>query len=267
MTEHGCLPGEQNAAKGILERHSKLFSQGEDLLRLAFSFPRDISMRRNEVQFFQAVIALCAKSIKTFRGVHLLCSRGLCEDALAMSRTLIEILTSIKHLNTGDRRANARQFWEFTALKADGLVRLFDGVPNADPHPPDSADQFRRFVGDIRSRMNKEELKKWMRSSWHRKGIVPLASTLGLPSLERPYRFACSAVHATDVFDHLDVRTDGGFVMKCLPGDKWARLVLLTSNLLFLGILKEVDTACGFGLDPELMRIFSELVPEAGPVD
>lgn len=258
----GTLPGEEEASRAFIERHKGLFSKGERLLRLAFSFKSSVTMRRDEVQFYQAIIGLCAKSIKTFRGIHLLCSRGICEDAMAMSRTLLEILTSITHLKAGDRKANAARFWEFMALKQDELGRLFDEVPHAKTDPTVPEDGLRKFIKDIRSRMSEIEIKHWLKGSWHRKGIVSVASDWGLPSAKIPYKFASSAIHASDLLDHIDVNPDGGVVMKCLPSDRWMRLVLITSNLLFIAVLREVDAVCEFGLERELTDIFTELVPE-----
>lgn len=252
----GALPGEEEASRAFIEKYNDLFSQGERLLKLAFSFKPTFPMKPDEALFFRAAIGLCAKGIKTFRGIHLLCSRGLCEDALAMSRTLLEILTSITHLKEGDRQANARLFWEFMALKQDELSRLFDD-------PIDPEDNIRLFVRGVKKRMSNKEIKKWLSHTWHRKGVVSLASDQGLPSAKMPYKFASSAIHASDLVDHIDIGPDERLVMKCLPGDRWLPLVLITSNLLFIKILREVDAICEFGLDRELTEIFMELVPEA----
>lgn len=175
MSVGSCLPGEEAAANAFSEKHRDLFSQGEKLLQLSFSFKPLITMRRDEAQFFQAVIGLCSKSIKTFRGIHLLCSRGLCDDALALSRTLLEILTSITHLNSGDRASNAKQFWEFAILKTDELNSLFDKAPNEKKEPPEAEDEVQRFIRSVKSRMNEKKLKDWLRGSWHKKHVVPLA--------------------------------------------------------------------------------------------
>lgn len=61
----GYLPGEEAASRVFIERHKVLFALGERLLRLAFSFKPELAMRRDEVQFFQAVIGL-----PVFRLIH-----------------------------------------------------------------------------------------------------------------------------------------------------------------------------------------------------
>lgn len=140
------------------------------------------------------------------------------------------------------------------ALKQEDLGQLFDEVP--------PLEELGKFTRDVRSRMSEKEIKHWLKGTWHRKGIVTAASVWGLGSAKLPYKFASSTVHASDILDHLEVGPDGGVIMKCLPGDKWLRLVLITSNILFIAVLREVDTICEFGLDRELNDIFTELIPE-----
>ncbi len=112
------LPGEEDALDP--RKYGALLEEGHSLLDLALRMThgRELSFKGDRFGFFVVVMGLFAKSIKTFRGIHLLCSHGLCEDAHALERTLGEILTNIRYLaNSEEREKLARRFFDYIIIQ------------------------------------------------------------------------------------------------------------------------------------------------------
>lgn len=116
------LPGEESAL--ARPEYEKLLLIGNHLLNLALGMTakEEVRMKQEELGFMAVVLGLYAKSVKTFRAIHLLCVHGLCEDAEILLRTLSEALANIKYLAKEDREDRTRQYLDFTVIQDQKLI-------------------------------------------------------------------------------------------------------------------------------------------------
>lgn len=258
------LPGEEDALDP--GKYGDLLEEGQSLLDLALRMPhgRELPFKDDRFGFFVVVMGLFAKSIKTFRGIHLLCSHGLCEDAHALERTLGEILTNIRYLANSEERVKlARRFFDYTIIQDSKLIEATERNPALRGLFPDEAKQRNSdYLEGAKSRLPEEEFNSLYGSQgWHGKSVESLMHSVGLQSLyDLTFRLGSRAIHATDLFDHVDFSHKDGFVLKCLPGDWWAEPVLGTSNLNFLEILNHVNKVAKLGVDQEIHLAFQNLM-------
>ncbi len=73
-----------------------------------------------------------------------------------------------------------------------------------------------------------------------------------------PFRMSSRAVHATDLFDHIEWKSDGSLIMKSLPGDRWTPTVLDVANLFFSMVITEADAFAELGVGEEIEKINAE---------
>ncbi len=249
------LPGEEAVLSAkhfgiLLEKGDRLV-----LLALAMTGGGEARMREAELGFIGVVLGLYAKAVKTFRAIHLLCVHGLCEDAQALLRTLSEVLADIKYLAKEDQVNRAQQYLDFTVIQDQKMINATEQNPELRGMFPDAVrDIVQERIEDARRRMPEEEFKRRYNSgAWHGRGIEEVMHDVGMQSAyDISFRLGSRAVHATDLFDHMDWDPERGFVLKLLPGDKWALPVLNESNLLFLDILCQVNTIGNFGADEQI---------------
>ena len=256
------LPGEANALDPT--KYGTLLQEGHTLLDLALrkTTDRSLSFRSDQFGFFAVVMGLFAKSIKTFRAIHLLGSHGLCEDAHALERTLAEIFANLRYLaNSQDQDQLARRFLDYTIIQDSKMIEATERNPALRGMFPDEVKQQNSdYLEGAKSRLPEEEFNSLYRSQgWHGQSVESLMHSVSLQSLyDLTFRLGSRAVHATDLFDHFDFRHEDGFVLKFLPGDQWAEPVLRSSNLIFLEILNHVNKVAKFGVDQEIDLAFKK---------
>ncbi len=258
------LPGEESAlARPEYETH---LVTGNRLLNFALGMTAKgaVRMKGEELGFMAIVLGLFAKSVKTFRAIQLLCVHGLAEDAQILLRTLSETLANIRYLARGDRENRARQYADFTVIQDQKLINSTEQNPNLQGmFPNDTKALVRQRLQDAKARMPEHEFeKRYQASAWHGRKIEQVMRDVDMQSVyDLPFRLGSRAAHATDLFDHMYWSPETGFILKLIPGDKWAEPVLGASNLLFLEILGEVNSLGNFGED-EGIRLLTEHIKE-----
>ncbi len=262
------LPGEESAL--ARPEYEKLLLTGTHLLNFALSMTakEKVRMKEEELGFMAVVLGLYAKSVKTFRAIHLLCVHGLCEDAETLLRTLAEVLADIKYLAKEDREDRAEKYLDFTVIQDQKLINATEQNPKLQGMFPDDVKAIvRQRIDGAKARMNEEEFEeRYKASAWHGRPIEQIMREVGMQSVyDLPFRQGSRAAHATDLFDHIEWKPENGFTLKLIPGDKWAGPVLGASNLFFLEILKEVNAIARFGEDEEIRSITEEVVRTHAP--
>jgi hypothetical protein len=124
------LPGEESAL--VRPEYEIRLVTGNHLLNFALGMTAKgaVRMKEEELGFMAIVLGLYAKSVKTFRAIHLLCVHGLCEDAHSLLRTLSETLANIRYLAREDRENRSRQYADFTVIQDQKLINSTEQNPN-----------------------------------------------------------------------------------------------------------------------------------------
>ena len=257
------LPGEESALSR--PEFESLLVMGNHLINfaLALTSKSEVRLKEQELGYVGVVLGLYAKSVKTYRAIHLLCVHGLCEDAEILLRTLVEILANIKYLTMEDREDRARQYLDFTVIQDQKLINATEHNPKLKGMFPDEVKAIvRDRIEGAEARISGEEFKRrYEASTWHGSRIEQAMREVGMQvAYDLPFRQGSRAAHATDLFDHFEWTPTHGFVLKLIPGDKWANPVLSASNLLFVEILKELNVVGNFGEDEGIRRLFEEIV-------
>lgn len=256
------LPGEESTLSA--KEYGVLLDIGDRLISLvlAMTGKGEVRLREGELGFVAVVLGLYAKAVKTFRAIHLLCVHGLCEDAQALLRTLSEILADIKYLAKGDAQARARQYVDFIVIQDQKMIQATERNPGLRGMFPDETKALvQQRIENARRRMPEKEFdRRYKAGAWHGRKIEEVMGEVGMQSAyDLPFRQGSRAVHATDLFDHIEWNPEHGFSLKLLPGDRWAKPVLRASNLFFFEILDQVNTIGKFGEHEGIQRFTEEI--------
>ena len=208
------------------------------------------------------ILGLFAKSVKTFRSIHLLCERGYCEDANALLRALAEVMVTVTYIAKEDSESRAQQYLDFMSMQDRKLKNATEQNPGLKGvFTTHAIDQVEKMADAARKRMTDDEYeRRYKKGCWYPDGIESLMHATGLQSVyDLPFRISSRAVHASDLLDHVEWKKDGSLVIRPLPGDHWTGAVLPTANVFFCSIIAEANSFAKLGVEEEIEKIKAEV--------
>ena len=193
------------------ERNTKLLEIHKKLLDLVDNnITQSLHDTKIESDFFIDIFFLLAKSTKTFRAIHLLCDKGYGEDAIILTRSLLENLISFAYISQPqsdeekEHRAKLFRGWLIIDFR-----RKIKKLKDADPLKPQLEQSLKEIDlnGNIYANVNKlhqeecqklkesgKQLNKW---SWSCLSLKDMANEIGLldPYYNKVYSFYSQIAH------------------------------------------------------------------------
>lgn len=260
------LPQESEARAHIGATHREALdsmSRTGDAVVAMFAVPHWTVSKTRGINRFTlfTVWALLAKSLKTFRAIHLLCQAGLTHDAGVLVRELFETTMAALWILQKDSPKRALMLMAHGVIRKDimfseagrvkGLKRLSKKVlPTMQQMTATAtsrlttaeAQSLRRHWSGLSGGL--EQVTKDLRGGWHR------AYTL-------VYRDTSATAHVADAMSHLtvDATSDGVPAIDILPDDFNLPRVPVVASLCLLAAAQRTDTRFGIGFTDALKKV------------
>lgn len=208
------------------------------------------------------------RSMESFLSVVNLADRGLCSDAYALTRKLLEILITLKYID-GDSGKRSEMYWDFIAISQYRRVRsaiedetssklLKSGLNRMMP----KIELEYRKVRDKYSSMSDEDFSKKFRFKWSGKTMKEMADAAGLETdYKKFYGSFSTDIHtSSEGIDRIIRRKSNGvfsFGPSSTVGDML--FVILIATRFFTLILEHVVHVNDLMLRGELETIYKIL--------
>ncbi len=121
----GAVVGGEACAWSLGEVVGRLHDKILQAHRLVADFSRKAMERadkagllKRDTPYRGVVLVLFPRALKAFNAIGLLCDAGLGEDALVLTRTLINVGIDLSYISVEDREQRARRWWWFYGVAA-----------------------------------------------------------------------------------------------------------------------------------------------------
>lgn len=234
-----------------------------------------IKILEKEYAFTYVVLGLYSKACKTFRSIHILCTKSLGEDANALLRILMEICVNLFYI--AEDKQKRTQLFLYKMIKSS--KRLGDRIKSNKKLrdisiPKESWEKVKETYKETQQNHPKEILIERIKtfiignifhrpvlriSTWSGESLQNMAYKTGLREIyDLINPFSSMSVHGEDLLDHISFDETAGITLNVIPGDKWVNPVLSPAILIFLTIVNEINSLFELGKDKELQVFFDK---------
>lgn len=272
------LPDENVTEPQTLKKFKPYFDFCDELLRLAIRMTEKDHLKIHEADLVFAFVALglYSKACKTFRAIHILCTKPLGEDANTLLRVLMETSINVYYI-AADKKVRSQLFIDKMIKNSHRLgmiIKQNKKLRSMGFIPEDGWSKVKEMVKEIKKNTPKESFLKNLKkiiienilnekimkvSTWSGESLQNMAYKTGLRDIyDLTNPLTSRAIHSEDIPEHVDFDEKTGIYLKIVPGDKWVNPVLPSAILIFLAIVEKINSLFQLGEDKDIESYFNK---------